>query len=120
MRRSIAVLTVLLLALGSNAALAQEAAEEEPAPKAKTEVPPETAADKAKAAAAAEAPKPTSLQDLLDLVQEGFTVERKENRDREAAFLKDKADQQRLLDQALAERNATTRTNPRSRKPKLG
>jgi biopolymer transport protein ExbB len=110
MRRSTAVLTVLFLTLASNVALAQEsaegegaAAEEEAAPKAKTEVPPASEADKAKAKAAAEAPQPTSLQDLLDMVQKGFTVERKENRDREAAFKQAKADQQRLLDQALAE-----------------
>jgi len=102
MRRSTAALTVLVLAFAANTAPAQEAAEE-PAPKPKTEIPAETAAEKAKAEAAAEAPKPTSLQDLLDLVQQGFTVERKENREREAAFQRAKADQQRLLDQALAE-----------------
>ena len=104
MRRSTAALIVLLLVFVAGTAPAQDAAEEPASePKAKTEIPAESEAEKAKAKAAAEAPKPTSLQDLLDLVQKGFTVERKENRDREAAFLRAKADQQRLLDQALAE-----------------
>jgi biopolymer transport protein ExbB len=104
MRRSTAALIVLLLAFAAGTAPAQDAAEEPASePKAKTEIPTESEAEKARAKAAAEAPKPTSLQDLLDLVQKGFTVERKENRDREAAFLRAKADQRRLLDQALAE-----------------
>jgi len=106
MLRSSVALTVLLLAFAAGTAAAQEAAQEaseEPEPKAKTEVPAETEADRARARAAAEAPQPTSLQELLDLVQQGFTVERKENLEREAAFKRAKADQQRLLEQALAE-----------------
>ncbi len=104
MRRSTAALIVLLLVFVAGTAPAQDAAEEPASePKAKTEIPAESEAEKARAKAAGEAPKPTSLQDLLDLVQKGFTAERKENRDREAAFLRAKADQKRLLDQALAE-----------------
>jgi biopolymer transport protein ExbB len=106
MRILMTAVMVAALVLGGGVALAQEATEGEAAaeqPKPKTQIPPETAAEKAKAEAAAEAPQPTSLQELLKLVQQGFTAERKENREREAAFQRAKDDQARLLAQAQAE-----------------
>jgi biopolymer transport protein ExbB len=103
----------VLFVAGSFPAFAQDAAEDaaeataegeaEAPKKPQTQIPPETAADKAKAKAAAEAPEPKSLQELLKLVQQGFTVERKENKEREAAFQRAKNDQARLLAQAKAE-----------------
>jgi biopolymer transport protein ExbB len=53
-------------------------------------------------AAVIEVPDPKSLDELLDLVTKGFRVERKENREREKAFLAAKDEQQQLLDQALS------------------
>jgi biopolymer transport protein ExbB len=53
-------------------------------------------------AAKIEVPDPKSLDELLDLVTQGFRVERKENREREKAFLAAKDQQQLLLDEALA------------------
>jgi biopolymer transport protein ExbB len=46
----------------------------------------------------------SSLDELLDLVKQGQVVEAKENRDRERRFTQAKADQQRLLNEARAER----------------
>ncbi|MCP5042148.1 MAG: MotA/TolQ/ExbB proton channel family protein [bacterium] len=48
------------------------------------------------------APQPTSLDELLEMVQAGFVEESGENKEREARFLAAKDDQQRLLDEALA------------------
>ena len=103
MRAFTVALTFFTLAFAAAAASAQDASTSEDANAKKTQVPAETAAEKAAAKAAAEAPKPTSLKNLLDLVEQGFTVEREENRDREAAFLSQKENQQQLLDEALAE-----------------
>ncbi len=47
-------------------------------------------------------PEPTSLDELLEMVQEGFIQETADNEQREARFLAAKDDQQRLLDEALA------------------
>jgi biopolymer transport protein ExbB len=74
-----------------------------------------TAEEKAADAAAAKAPAPppppksTSMDGLLKRVKAGWNGERKENREREAAFAKAKADQQRLLNDAKATRAALER-----------
>ncbi len=99
----IVILLAFAVALSATSASAQNAANSETAPKPRTEVPAQTDAEKMQAKAAAEAPKPASLKDLLDLVKGGFTVERTENREREAAFVRAKEQQQALLDQAHAE-----------------
>ncbi len=91
----------IVLVFGAVNASAQS--ETDAAAKPKTEIPPATASEMDKAKAAAEAPKPVSLPELLKLVKEGFTVERKENRDRELAFVRAKEKQQQLLEEALAE-----------------
>ncbi len=101
-RLTIALIAIALV-FAAGAASAQDAAEPEGSALArKTPIPDETAAEKANANAAAVSPKPTSLENLLDLVQRGFTVERKENRDRLAAFERAKDDQERLLNESLA------------------
>jgi biopolymer transport protein ExbB len=71
----------------------------------------EAAADKAAANTPAPPPPPksTSMDQLLKRVKAGWNGERKENRDREAAFAKAKADQQRLLNDAKATRAALER-----------
>ena len=68
MRGFTTALTVIALAFAVGAASAQDAAESEEATQPKTQVPAETSSEKAQAKAAAEAPKPTSLEDLLDFV----------------------------------------------------
>jgi biopolymer transport protein ExbB len=69
------------------------------------------AADEAAANAKAPPPPPksTSMDALLKRVKAGWSGERKENRDREAAFAKAKSDQQRLLNDAKATRDALAR-----------
>jgi biopolymer transport protein ExbB len=47
-------------------------------------------------------PLPKTLDELLDLVRDGFQSERMENVEREREFQRRKNDQQRLLDEALA------------------
>ena len=47
-------------------------------------------------------PEPTTLDDLLGMVKEGFIAESSDNKAREDRFLAAKDDQQGLLDQALA------------------
>jgi len=71
----------------------------------------EKAADEAAANASAPPapPKSTSMDELLKRVKAGWNGERKENRDREAAFAKAKADQQRLLDNEKTTRAALER-----------
>jgi biopolymer transport protein ExbB len=71
----------------------------------------EAAADAAAANAGTPPPPPksTTMDDLLKRVKAGWNGERKENRDREAAFKKAKADQQRLLNEANATRAALER-----------
>ena len=103
MRGFTTALTVIALAFAVGAASAQDAAESEEATQPKTQVPAETSSEKAQAKAAAEAPKPTSLEDLLELVEQGFTVERQENLDREAAFVSAKEQQEQLLGVSLEE-----------------
>lgn len=55
------------------------------------------------AAADSDAPEPRSMDELLHMVQTGFAEETKENKSREARFLAAKDQQQRLLDEVLAE-----------------
>ena len=50
------------------------------------------------------AQEPKSLDDLLNYVKQGQVAEAKENRDREARFSKDKANQAQALRNAEAER----------------
>jgi biopolymer transport protein ExbB len=71
----------------------------------------EAAADAAAATAGVPPPPPksTSMDALLKRVKAGWNGERKENRDRETAFAKAKADQQRLLKDAKATRAALER-----------
>jgi biopolymer transport protein ExbB len=71
----------------------------------------EAAADAAAANAPAPPPPPksTSMDALLKRVKAGWNGERKENRDRETAFAKAKADQQRLLNDAKTTRAALER-----------
>jgi len=79
-------------------AFAQEAAE---APAAATQA----AAPQAPIAPPADLPappQPKSLDELLDMVRQGFEAERAENRKREETFKRNKQDQQRLLNEALA------------------
>jgi biopolymer transport protein ExbB len=47
-------------------------------------------------------PEPKSLDELLEMVQQGFIAESAENEQRETRFLAANEDQQRLLDEALA------------------
>jgi biopolymer transport protein ExbB len=47
-------------------------------------------------------PEPKSLDELLEMVQQGFIEETEDNEQREARFLAAMDDQQRLLDEALA------------------
>jgi biopolymer transport protein ExbB len=84
---------------GAHGAFAQEPSAEE------------AAADAAAAAAPAppKLPKSTSMDALLKRVKAGWNGERKENRDREAAFAKARADQQRLLNDAKNTRAALER-----------
>jgi biopolymer transport protein ExbB len=49
-----------------------------------------------------EPPQPKSLDQLLEMVRDGFETERAANRRREAEFERNKADQERLLSEALA------------------
>jgi biopolymer transport protein ExbB len=49
-----------------------------------------------------EPPQPKSLDELLEMVRQGFEEERAENRQREEEFLRAKEDQERLLAEALA------------------
>jgi len=97
------VAMTLLVAFGAATASAQDKAESEQAAKPMTEVPAATPEEAAEAKAAAAAPKPASLPELLEMVEKGFTIERKENKERELAFVRAKEQQQKLLDQALAE-----------------
>jgi biopolymer transport protein ExbB len=84
---------------GAHGALGQEPSAEE------------AAADAAAAEMSAPAPLPksTTMDALLKRVKVGWNGERKENREREAAFAKAKADQQRLLNEAKATRAALER-----------
>jgi biopolymer transport protein ExbB len=92
-------LVCVMVFAGAYTALAQEPTAEE------------KAADEAAANAPAPPPpaKSTSMDELLKRVKAGWNGERKENRDREAAFAKAKADQERLLNEANATRAALER-----------
>jgi biopolymer transport protein ExbB len=73
-------------------------AQEPPAPDAE----PAAEAEAAPAPAPTPAPpEPKSLDELIELVRQGFQQESAENREREAAFKAAKDDQQRLLAEAL-------------------
>ncbi len=82
-----------LVAVPTLAAHAQESAPENPAVEEETDV--ETSPIRLP-------PKPKSMRELLELVHQGFDVERAENREREQAFLNAKADQARLVDDVEA------------------
>lgn len=58
---------------------------------------------------AAMAQEAVSLDKLLQQVRQGTSADTKENRDREAAFVRQKSEQQRLLNQARSERTALER-----------
>jgi len=94
-----ATLVCLMVFAGVQSAFAQQPSAEE------------AAADAAAATAGAPPPPPksTTMDDLLKRVKAGWNGERKENRDREAAFAKAKSDQQRLLNEAKATRAALER-----------
>ena len=94
-----ATLVCLMVFAGVHGAFAQQPSAEE------------TAADAAAANAPAPPPPPksTSMDALLKRVKAGWNGERKENRDRETAFAKAKADQQRLLNDAKTTRAALER-----------
>jgi len=94
-----AALVSVMIFAGAHTAFAQQPSAEE------------AAADKAAADTPAPPPPPksTSMDDLLKRVKAGWNGERKENRDREAAFAKAQADQQRLLNEANATRAALER-----------
>lgn len=94
-----ATLVCVMFFAGAHTAFAQQPSAEE------------KAADEAAAKAPAPPPPPksTSMDELLKRVKAGWNGERKENRDREAAFAKAKSDQQRLLNDAKATRAALER-----------
>jgi len=94
-----ATLVCLMVFAGVHSAFAQQPSAEE------------AAADAAAATAGVPPPPPksTSMDALLKRVKAGWNGERKENRDREKAFAKAKADQQRLLKDAKATRAALER-----------
>ena len=98
MRSFLAITFLFGVLWAAPAAFAQEpAAESAPA-----------AAEESAAEAAApvtplpEPPQPKSLDELLEMVRQGFEAERTENRRREEEFKRNKADQERLLNEALA------------------
>jgi len=99
MKRLGAALVCLTVFVGAHSTFAQQPSAEE------------AAADAAAVNAPAPPPPPksTSMDALLKRVKAGWNGERKENRDREAAFSKAKADQQRLLNDAKATRAALER-----------
>jgi biopolymer transport protein ExbB len=89
-----AFLAILLLAgaqWAAPAALAQVATAPQPAAEAAAPAAPRTAP-----------PRPKSLDELLEMVTQGFQTERAENRRREEEFRRSKEDQERLLGEALA------------------
>ena len=89
-----AFLAILLLigAQWAAPALAQDAAaQQEPAAEPAAPVVPPAAP-----------PQPKSLDQLLEMVRDGFETERAANRQRQAEFERNKSDQERLLSEALA------------------
>jgi biopolymer transport protein ExbB len=94
-----ATLVCLMIFVAAHGAFAQQPSAEE------------AAADEAAANTPPPPPPPKSITmgELLQRVQKGWSGERKENRAREAAFAKAKADQQRLLNEAKATRAALER-----------
>ncbi|MCH8891723.1 MAG: hypothetical protein IH827_11705, partial [Myxococcales bacterium] len=94
-----ATLACLMIFAGAHGVFAQEPSAEE------------AAADEAAANMSAPPPPPksTTMDALLKRVKFGWNGERKENRAREAAFAKTKADQQRLLTDAKNTRAALER-----------
>ena len=99
MNRLRATLVCLVIFVGAYGALAQQPSAEEAAADAAA----------AKMSAPPPPPKSISMDALLERVKQGWSGERKENRVREAAFAKAKADQQRLLNEARATRDALDR-----------
>ena len=93
MRTFALFLTVLLLVLAPTS-WAQEATPEDPAQEATEEMAvEETPPEPPK-------PEPISLEELLEMVRQGFEAERTENARREQEFLQNRDEQQRLLNEA--------------------
>jgi biopolymer transport protein ExbB len=98
MRIFLAIFCLIGALWSAPAALAQEPAAEPP-----PAAPPEPAAEAdAPVTPLPAPPQPKSLDELLEMVRQGFEAERAENRRREAEFQRNKEDQQRLLNEALA------------------
>jgi biopolymer transport protein ExbB len=97
MRRFLAIL-VLIGAQSAAPALAQQAA-----PQSQPAATQESAAEAAAPPQPLPAPpQPKSLDQLLEMVREGFEAEHAANKSREEAFKRNKEDQERLLNEALA------------------
>lgn len=79
---------LVLVAAGTAPAFAQQAAPAEPEASSETPAP------------EPEVPEASSLAELLELVKQGWTQERKENKSREARFIRNKANQKKLLEDA--------------------
>ena len=73
-----------------------------PAPAQQTAPESQPAATQETAAEAAAPPQPKSLDQLLEMVREGFEAEHAANQRRAEEFQRNKQDQKRLLDEALA------------------
>ena len=87
---SVAIAVWMLTALLAAPGFSQEAEAPPPPPKA-------------------EVPEAASLAELLQMVKQGYSTERKENQEREKRFAANKAEQQRLLAQAEATLTALER-----------
>jgi biopolymer transport protein ExbB len=97
MRRFLAIL-VLIGAQSAAPALAQQAA-----PQSQPAATQESAAEAAAPPQPLPAPpQPKSLDQLLEMVREGFEAEHAANKRREETFKRNKEDQERLLNEALA------------------
>ena len=96
--RSFLAILLLIGAQSAAPALAQQ-----PAPESQPGATQETAAEAAATLTPpSEPPQPKSLDQLLEMVREGFDAERAENRRRAEEFKRNKEDQERLLAEALA------------------
>jgi biopolymer transport protein ExbB len=96
--RSFLAILLLIGAQSTAPALAQQ-----PAPESQPGATQETAAEAAATLTPpSEPPQPKSLDELLEMVRDGFEAERAENRRRAEEFQRNKEDQERLLAEALA------------------
>jgi len=99
--KRLALAFALLLWFAPGASADEHASEAEPAKPAATV---ERTADELSSENAVAIPKPSTLEELLFLVQQGFETERDENRQREADFKLRRDDQEQLLSEAVAKR----------------